>query len=162
MRLFIIRHGKARHDSESGLDRDRALATKGRRQAEWMAAELAARIGAPSLMLSSPVSRAKATAEILREVLRCRLEFDERLSTDGDVRTTLDAVASACEEIADLESLLIVGHNPHFGQLANLLAGTAAHVGELRTGECVLVRGDFGGGRLSCEFVERLRLERDD
>ncbi|VAX39172.1 hypothetical protein MNBD_PLANCTO03-609, partial [hydrothermal vent metagenome] len=98
MRLYLIRHGKARRQSPTGLDEDRSLAARGREQAAWLGAELREGENPPERLLSSPAARALETAGLLGEGLGLEVEVEERLS----LRTTASAVV---ELIGSLEGV---------------------------------------------------------
>ncbi|MEM9079305.1 MAG: histidine phosphatase family protein [Verrucomicrobiota bacterium] len=63
MEIFLIRHGKAEDFSASGGDAARRLTEKGWTQAEAVGAMLRGMEQVPELVLSSPLARARETAE---------------------------------------------------------------------------------------------------
>ena len=73
MRLFIIRHGKARRESHSGRDWDRKLRQRGHRQSAWLAETIAADVAGAGeddvRLLTSPVVRAVQTSAPISEAL---------------------------------------------------------------------------------------------
>ncbi len=166
MVLAIVRHGKAERDGHDGTDASRALMARGVGQAEWLGAALA---GLPAvrgkvLLVSSPIVRARMTAESIAAALRVPVSFDERLATERTVRDCIDAIDdSAAEHAPDV--LVIVGHNPHFESLAGALmspgAGGAAAFREMRTGECCVMEVQTPVRRASGRLVGWLRMEGD-
>ena len=144
MRLSIVRHGKAHRDSPTGADCDRELMNRGRRQAEWLAEHLAQLDDSPVLLVSSPVVRARQTAEIVAAALHVEVRLDDRLDTETSVTRVIEVVT----EHADVEALAIFGHNPTFSALASHIAGES--IG-LKTGQCLAIDVDadnpVGSGR---------------
>lgn len=86
MTLFLVRHGEAENNVRFLLNsfptkKEYPLTDKGREQAEETAKYLAT-VGADAL-LSSPLLRAKQTAEIIAEATHLPITFDERLYEVG-------------------------------------------------------------------------------
>ena len=119
-RLMLLRHAKAVPQGDME-DEERPLAPRGRRDTPKIAQFAAAQALAPDLALVSPSRRTRETWELfapaLKKVPVHRLEprlyaaSAERLLYL--VRETDNAV----------RSLLLVGHNPGFEDLARMLAG---------------------------------------
>jgi phosphohistidine phosphatase SixA len=158
MIVHVIRHGKAYQDSDTGLDRDRALKPRGHRQARALAAMLAGADIAPALVLSSPWRRARETAGPIWEALGLLEQIDDRMSGDRSVSDVIDIIRDS----AGAESIGVVGHNPIVSRVVDVLIGGASAACEhgLRTGECAIVRVDpdhpLGSGELLGVFREEL------
>lgn len=160
MRLYLVRHGKAEKESPSGRDDDRALRARGVRQAQWLGDRLRALPPArrPSLILTSPVLRAIDTARILQRALRAHLEVDPDLSTSSHERAVLELIRAR----RTLRTLVLVGHNPTFEQVAGaLLRLRHGQVPRLRTGEALVFDVDNDEGRFG-SLVESLRVDDDE
>lgn len=122
MQLYLLRHGIAEESSISQNDADRALTPEGRRRLR-QTLDAAAEAGvAPVLILTSPLTRAIETAEIVRDVFKYKGEL---------LRTKALSPASKVEQVweevrvhRDVPSLLLVGHNPLFSELAAYLLGS--------------------------------------
>ena len=144
MRLYIVRHGKAHQDSASGTDYDRELMNRGVRQAEWLGEQFAELDDPPTLLVSSPVVRARQTADIVGSALELDVEHDDRLDTETTPGIALEVIIGYPE----VESLAIFGHNPTFSALASHISGQG--IG-LKTGQCLVVdcdpREPIGSGR---------------
>jgi phosphohistidine phosphatase len=158
MRLYILRHGKAEADSESGFDVDRALSLEGVKQSRWLAdaftsmhppAALAVR---PQGVLSSPATRAASTASIIAEALGLAVVFEEALSLHASLEQSLDLVATLRTTSS---AALIVGHNPVLPSLIERLGGEPI----LRTGELVAFEVATGGGQLVARELGRFRAD---
>jgi phosphohistidine phosphatase len=123
MELLIVRHAIAveRGDPAFELDEDRPLTPEGIHKFRLAARGL--KEVAPKLdrIVSSPLVRARQTAEILREVIapHRKLEFCEHLVPSGD----LDALVLYLGRLGS-ESVALVGHEPHLSSFTSyLLAG---------------------------------------
>ncbi len=154
MHLYIIRHGKAEQDSATGRDRDRDLAPRGERQAEWLGEQLAAREHPPSLIIASPFARADRTAHLVNRPLGVDLRHDRRLIVDEPASGVLELI----EEHAALGALAIVGHNPQLERLCGLLAKVPFM--EMKTGMCREFEVDDPADALgTARFVHVLRMD---
>jgi phosphohistidine phosphatase len=126
VRLYVMRHGPAEDRARSGHDADRALTLEGGAQVRRVVEELRALRGsggAPApRILSSPLRRARETAEIAAQVL-----LGERGGDDVEVREelSLDAdppIPLAAELGAGGADALMIGHQPNVEHLVRTLA----------------------------------------
>src|SRR5262245_49888771 len=80
-RLVLLRHAKSDWDDPTLDDRDRPLASRGRRDARLLADHVRAHGPAVELVVSSPARRCRETLDLVLEgfVPRPPVEFDERL-----------------------------------------------------------------------------------
>jgi len=117
MRLFLVRHA----DAEPGEpDELRALTAHGRQQARDVGARLAAEGAAGAAVVTSPLLRARETAEEIARALGTTAEPDDRLAPGA----TADSVREAAAERGDSATLVAVGHQPDCGRIAaELTAG---------------------------------------
>jgi phosphohistidine phosphatase len=123
LRLYFLRHGLADRSAYSGGDdHERPLTGEGkqrmRREAEFMA-----RLGvAPDLILTSPLVRARQTAEIVaaRLGLTDRLRQEKRLGLDFDTER-LAAILASLE--GDHREIMLVGHEPSFSEVVGEITG---------------------------------------
>ncbi|GAB4386944.1 MAG: histidine phosphatase family protein [Phycisphaerales bacterium] len=158
MIVCIIRHGKAKRDSASGSDVDRALRRRGIRQAEFLSRALCERLPSPCVVYSSPFTRARQTAEPIAAALGAELRFDQRLEVGRPASHALELIT---ENGAHHKAICLVGHHPQLAELiAVLTQGPTAAAEHLRTGEASLCTLDdwtqpIGQG---CE-IGRLRLD---
>jgi len=147
MELFLLRHGVAVERGARGFTDDsaRPLTPKGRRQLRKIAAAMQKMDLRFDLILSSPLLRAKQTAEIVATKLRLkkRLKFSNALAPGGDATILLRQLERAKPSP---EKLLLVGHEPDLSRLISLLV----------TGDLQL-RLDFKKGGLCKLDVEKLR-----
>ena len=123
--LFILRHGIAAERGTPGFktDADRPLTPKGRRQLQQTAAAMKNLNLSFNLLLSSPLLRARQTAEIVAKSLRLkkRLAFSDELMPDGDPK----ALVRQLNELRPAsENVLLVGHEPYLSRFtARLISG---------------------------------------
>ena len=135
MDLYILRHGAA-EPRESGLeDRDRKLTGEGKR--ELGAVLKAARNAkvAPDLILTSPLRRARETAELAARMLDCKRTVETR-SLLPEARP--DAVWKEIGAEKSARQILLAGHQPHLGKLVRFLLEAAVAV-DLKKGALVRV-----------------------
>lgn len=156
MDIYVIRHGKAEEDSETGLDRDRVLRKKGHKQAQWIAEHLLQREPRPKLVLSSPYPRAKETAEPIWSSLGMQTQIDDRLGAERSLSDAIDVLLDA----RAAECVAIVGHNPTCARIVSALCnGLTTMPAGHRTGEVVHVRIE-GEELIGCGvLLDRLRME---
>jgi phosphohistidine phosphatase len=125
VKLYVMRHGPAQDQSDSGLDGDRALTPSGRERVRSVAKLLVHLGEAPAAIVTSPLVRAVQTAEIVAVVTQLApkgsVEVRREMSPSGDARDLVGALATEGRK-----RVLIVGHEPDLGDLVTTLAGRAA------------------------------------
>lgn len=156
MRLIIVRHGKARHDSASGRDFDRELRSRGHRQAAYLVERFRGLEPPLTRIVASRAVRANQTAEIIAVGLSLDLEHDDRLLVDRPVSPVLDLLYESREGAC----LALVGHNPQLEHLIAVLSGEPlSGTPPLRTGEAVLLEIDPSEPLESGAVLDRIRLD---
>lgn len=145
--LEILRHGEAEPSGAAG-DAARPLSPAGRRAVAALAAGLALEGWQPGRIFSSPILRARQTAEIVREATpgAPAIEPMEELLPERDPSDVLQALKAQSAITGDV---LLVAHQPLAGRLAALLTGDAPafRPGTLVRIECAAAPG-AGRGRL--------------
>lgn len=116
-RLVIIRHAKA--EGYAASDVERALSPRGRKDAKAAGTWLAGFGVTPDVALVSGAARTRETWQLIAEAAgwSTAAEFDEALY-GADEDTVLDLIAATDEAVG---TLLVIGHNPTVGMLAQLL-----------------------------------------
>jgi phosphohistidine phosphatase len=112
-RLVLIRHSKA---ADGPYDIDRRLAPRGERDARAIGAILTDLDISPDRVVVSPAVRARQTWEGTRVEMTNAIEMivDERIY-DNEV----DALLAVVRDTPDaVRTLVLVGHNPSFAELA--------------------------------------------
>jgi phosphohistidine phosphatase len=118
--LFLIRHGIAAERGTYSTDEERPLTDEGIRKTRQVAKRLRELNLRFDLILSSPLVRAKQTAELLLDVsLSKQLQFSETLAPDGDLQAWIDWLQT-CQQ-GENAAIALVGHQPNLGQWAEIL-----------------------------------------
>ena len=122
MKLYILRHGEAAEhgDPHYPNDADRPLTAKGIQRTKTLAHSLRQWDVTFDVMFSSPLVRARETADIIERGLRLhnRLELSDHLAPSGDYAR----LAAQVSEVRPApKSVLFVGHEPHLSGLISLL-----------------------------------------
>lgn len=112
MNLYLLRHADANTVATS--DDERPLSEKGREQASKMAQFCTVHGIEVALVLSSPVLRARETAEIFAKELKAELELVPWLACGAHPET----VERELREYRDRGSVALVGHEPDFSGIA--------------------------------------------
>jgi phosphohistidine phosphatase len=149
MELLIVRHAIAVERETPGMADDaRPLAPEGRTKFGKAARGLAAIVKRPDVMLTSPLLRARQTAEIAAAVWGRVKPRDLQALADGD----FDGLGAALSELPATSLVAVFGHEPHVSDLlASVLGGAAPERLTFRKGGAALVElpGKLGdGGRL--------------
>lgn len=132
--LLLLRHAKSSWDDPAIADYDRPLAKRGRKAAPRMGAEIAALGLRPDLVLCSGAARARATLALVLPELGTpppEVIYDDAIymATPEDVIARLRALSPGQDRAL---KVLVVGHNPGFEEVTQLLLGdgeAAAHDG---------------------------------
>lgn len=119
MQVFIIRHGIAElRENWNQPDFERPLTDKGRRKTEAVAEGLRRLEVTPTHLYTSPLTRARQTAEIIQK----KLKIHKLLQTDL-MRDDADpaAILPFLNEHEDDAAVALVGHEPHVSELLGFL-----------------------------------------
>jgi phosphohistidine phosphatase len=147
MNLYILRHGIAVEHGAPGYakDADRPLTPEGERKLGEIAKAMLALDLAFDLILSSPYTRARQTAEIIAGAFNARkkLEFSNSLACGGDNKELVDYLK---RRQPPPENVLLVGHEPYLSGLVSLLVAG--------TGNCCVVLKKGGLCKLSTESLK--------
>ncbi len=118
--LYFLRHAQAGdRDAWDRPDDERPLTEKGRRQAERLGGLLAAAGFVPDAVITSPLVRARQTAEIVAGILGAAPRTEPRLGEPLDL-ATLDAIL---DDAGSPRRPILVGHDPDFSELVSALVG---------------------------------------
>jgi phosphohistidine phosphatase len=119
-RLLLLRHGKADRHSAGG-DRERPLTRRGLKDARRIGEFLAAHGITPELAVASNARRAKQTLELALEAFPGHVTH---LTENSIYLATAEHLLEILRQSPDrINTLLVVGHNPGFADLAVELAG---------------------------------------
>ncbi len=155
MRLLILRHATAAPaDPPTVVDEDRPLTGRGRTRFKKAARGLAEVMGAPDLLLTSPLLRARETAKIAGKAWKLT-PTEEPLLAGGSPEDLLAAVAAHPEDSV----VALVGHEPDMSRLLSHVVGGIGERMPFKKGGAALVEldgGAAGSGRLIWFMPPRL------
>jgi phosphohistidine phosphatase len=141
MRLYIMRHGPAEESSPSGRDYDRPLSEAGRARTSAVAHELERRGERPQRIFSSPLVRARQTAEIVARVLGVAVDIRDELAPSEAAPDIMQEFTEAA-----LERVLLVGHAPDVSILVADLIGARGHAPGFEPAMVVAIDKSPGAG----------------
>jgi phosphohistidine phosphatase len=158
--VVLLRHGKSDWDADDGRDLARPLAERGRRSAAAVGRFIAAVGQVPDVVLCSPATRARQTADIASEAggWTSPVEICEDLYSGA----LADVIGLLQTQPADIGSVMLVGHEPTSSRLTADLIGGGRH----RIPTAALARvgfdtdrwADVGSGRGRLEWLVPSRL----
>lgn len=121
--VLLLRHGKSDRDTDTGVDRERRLAKRGEKAARTMGRLLQGRV--PDAALTSPAVRARATLDLAMEAggWKCPVQVSESLYRTGPG----DVLAEITRQPDEVDTLLLVGHEPTWSDTVALLVGGGRH-----------------------------------
>jgi phosphohistidine phosphatase len=134
MILYIVRHASAVPHGTPGIaEDDRPLTEDGIKKMKKAAAGLQNLGATPDIILTSPLPRAKQTAEILQEVYGKKMPvlLVQALTPSGN----RSEVYCEMRNHKNANSLMLVGHQPSLGEIAGEIAwGSPEYYVELKKG----------------------------
>ncbi len=131
MKLFLLRHGTAEDAHVSGEDSLRELTKEGRQEASNAGRYYREQGWKADVVLTSPYRRAVHTA-----ILFCEAAGIDAGPEDAEFLAsgmTVEQALSGLRPHGDREAVVIVGHQPDFGDLVAYLTGLS--YGEVRVGK---------------------------
>lgn len=155
--LYFLRHAEAEAKAPGMEDADRALTEEGRKVIGRVAEGLRRDGVRFDIIFTSPLLRARQTAEILAGILS---------HAGGMVKTDALLVGSPPGELMTevsrrpgLGSILFVGHEPHLGRCISWLTGKGEEETKLRKGACARVEvASLGEGRSELSWIKRAEI----
>jgi phosphohistidine phosphatase len=120
MRLYFVRHGRAedRLEWNPADDHLRPLTDIGKYRMERAANRMIDLGVAPDVILTSPLTRARQTADIVGEALDCEVVEIYELAD-----LSVDVLSHLLDRYAFAESLMLVGHEPDFSMTIDMICG---------------------------------------
>jgi phosphohistidine phosphatase len=156
--IYLLRHGIAVPPGTPGYEDDqRPLTPRGERRMKQVARGLRRLNPGLDRIITSPLPRARRTAEIVAKVLKCEaiLEEADVLRAGRDAASIRDWIGTRSEP-----RLMIVGHDPWISELVGLLVGApGSPLCALRKGGIAALR-DHPDGGLILDWLARPRLLR--
>ena len=114
MLLFLVRHA---HADPGEPDELRRLSDRGRREADALADRLAGHATPPTLVVTSPLVRARETADAIATRVGVPLRADERLAPGATATDVQEVVQGEPGPVA------VIGHQPDCSEIAQELTG---------------------------------------
>ena len=160
MNLILLRHGKA-EDHNPGGDYARALVERGREQARKQGRLLKGAGLLPDIVLTSPLLRARQTAD----------EFCEAAGIPGPViqgwiasGMNTDQALTELAAFKDFRRVMIVGHEPDFSQFLIDVLGVSVGDIEMKKGAiaCLRISPPSKRGTLTSLIPPKLADDVDD
>ena len=115
MLVFLVRHA---HSEAGDPDDARPLSERGQAEAQALAERLAAHETPPRLVLSSPLVRARQTAEHVALAVGAEARVEERLAPGATAELLRDALAALEGPVA------AVAHQPDCSEIMLALTGS--------------------------------------
>jgi len=138
--LLLLRHGIAEERRVDLPDGSRALTAEGRLRTEAVLQRLLELGLDCDLLLSSPLTRARQTADLARLAgLAPDLELAAALEPAGEIGPLLQLWLGESSPRPGWRRLALVGHEPDLGQLASRLIGAPAGAVTLKKAGVALV-----------------------
>ena len=143
MTIYFLRHANAGTPQvDSASDEKRPLDEKGVKQCHDVGRALAALKVEPDAIITSPLVRARQTAELVAEELghKEKLILDDALRPEASYGTFQDMLHQYTRE----KAIMVVGHNPSLTEFLNrlLAAGSSFNAIELKKGAVAKVDFD--------------------
>lgn len=159
--LHLLRHAKSDWSDPTLRDHDRPLAPRGRRARHVIAEHV--RGAAVDLVVCSTARRARQTAKPVAKALGCELRLEPSVYP-GDVDGLLTLLRGLP---GDARSVMLVGHNPAFEDLSEVLTGTWERYPTAALGTIVLDVAEWadvapGTGRLVSLVTARALEEGEE
>jgi phosphohistidine phosphatase len=140
MLVYFLRHGLAANaETWKGDDGDRPLTDKGRDRMVRVARKLAGLDLDLDKIVTSPLLRAKQTANIVADAMK----LTEKVTEDGRLAGGfgVEALAGILHDHVDAEAIMLVGHEPNMSETIGHVLGS--------------VRVDLKKGAIACvEFPD--------
>jgi phosphohistidine phosphatase len=145
VKLLLVRHAIAVPSGTAGIaDDERPLTKRGRRRFRRAARGLARIVPPPDLLLTSPLPRARETAEITAAAWGGVTPTPEPLLAGAPPARLLAALAAHREKAL----VALVGHEPGISELLARLIGAAGERVPFKKGGAALIAMDEGGAGL--------------
>jgi phosphohistidine phosphatase len=149
MFLILLRHGIA-EEKGTKPDEERELTEVGHKRMKQIARGLARVFPKAEVIISSPLVRARQTAEWVSKAYDLPIEFSDALAKDADV-----AQFRALVDGLTVQRAILVGHEPTLSAFMRALTGMQGEI-ELKKGGCYGVRVSGGAARLEWMLPPRV------
>ncbi|WP_048194311.1 phosphohistidine phosphatase SixA [Candidatus Nitrosotenuis uzonensis] len=145
MNIFILRHGDANTSTKVMDDFKRPISDVGVKESEYIAKMLSVFGIMFDRVFSSPLTRAKQTAEIAIKSQKVRIVEVNELKPEGNV----EQIAKILSEQKENSTILLVGHSPLLVDLICYITGSVHGSVSLKTGGIAKIKTSSLRPRLS-------------
>lgn len=130
--VYIVRHGKSSWENPDLPDHFRKLLPEGEKRTEKVGRHLRMKLINPDLIITSSATRALETAKIMARELR--YPPDQININTTFYRTGNDEIMETLYELPEeIESVMLVGHDPVFTELVNFFLEPENRIKKLPT-----------------------------
>ena len=119
-KLFLIRHAKSSWENPDLSDFERPLNNRGIQNAPVMAKRFIKKWNAPQILLCSPATRAKQTAEYFKYEFKHKTT--EQISSELYEGSSSSIIRKISYISPEISNVAVISHNPNVTMLSNLLA----------------------------------------
>ena len=121
MELILVRHGQAEDSGTDGTDETRGLTLEGQKSLQKSMSGYCRLINSQKkyLIWSSPLIRARQTADLFAQVLHVKKICQCDFIATGD----FDAFINTLEDVAEDTCLILVGHEPYLSSWSQQICG---------------------------------------
>jgi phosphohistidine phosphatase len=145
MQVYLLRHGIAEDRQPGKSDEERRLTQKGVRKLKDILGQAKDYGVEPSLILSSPLVRARQTAEVAVSELHYKEAIVETVALKPESRP--EAVWDELRVHRDESEVMLVGHEPLFSELYAYLLNSPALCVNVRKGSIGRIEVDASSPR---------------
>ena len=139
MRVYFLRHGEADWPNWDRPDNERPLTERGKKEMRKVAKFLRELDIPLDEIVSSPLPRARQTADAIADKFKLQVREQELLAGEFDVSALKEVIRTF-----PVDNLMIVGHEPSFTEVIHQTTGA----------NCKLSKGGLGLVELDPEEVE--------
>ena len=138
MKIYLIRHGEAIDHETSSVKSDeyRFLTIKGRMTTRKVAKHLKEELEATDKIFTSPLTRAVQTSEIIATSIKYK--NDVEVANELRIGSSISQVVDLIKVNANLDSIVLVGHEPMMGMLVNALSNKKDFYNFKKSGVCLI------------------------
>jgi phosphohistidine phosphatase len=132
MLLYLLRHGIAEDHGSRSSDSERELIDEGKEKTHAaLVAVKKMKFFPPELVISSPLIRARQTAQIAIDAFAkdAPLEISDALKSEAEIIDTMLLVAKWAKKY---QRIMLVGHEPHLSEFGSALLGSEVPVIEMK------------------------------
>ena len=154
MEIYLLRHGKAEPYETAKRDRDRRLTSEGVESMQEEIPGIEKQVPKLDHVLTSPYPRASETAVIAARAFGLEKQVKD---CDGLCESGAEeAVLKALKKLPDDAAVMLVGHSPLMGDLAEFLSGSQKAYALKKGGLCkITFPGKPAQGKGAFEWILR-------